>query len=212
MTHVRTPLQNEMRDYLREEVELRKQVSQIKSEPFWWRMSTRKVFSKIRERDSNAHGLLVKADELCARAQRFQAMEVDEEEIKRRESLVNKINIFNRVHKMDHKKVLDRLGISEDQVKSVKQIELSSEVKSMWEVELDSPETVEKAMARKSELIEAPVKWMRTTIVDRSLTVLEKYIVDLLREEMKIRNMISSLENQPKKWIIRDGRVQYRAW
>ena len=128
MSHDRTTLQSEMRACLREELELRRQVSQIKSEPLWWKMATIKVFSRLQERDFNAHGLLVKADELGARAHRFQAMEVDEEEIKRRESLVNKIRIYNKFYTMDHKKIMDSLEISEEQVKSVKQVAVKSEV------------------------------------------------------------------------------------
>ena len=210
MSHDRTPLQSEMRACLREELELRRQVSQIKSEPLWWKMATIKVFSRLQERDFNAHGLLVKADELGARAQRFQAMGVDEEEIKRRESLVNKIRIYNKFYTMDHKKILDSLEISEEQMKSVKQVPVKSEVESFLEVELDSSDTVNKVMARKSRLMQAPVEWMRKTQIFRVRTCLEKYIDELLREEMRIRNMIASLDRQPTEWYIRNGRVQYR--
>ena len=124
ISHNRIPLQDEMHECLREEHKLHKQVSDIKNEPLLWDMRASKVTCRLPQKEfNNTDALLVKADKLWWHAQRFQVMEIDKEEIKLRESLTCKIRVYNKLHKLeDHTKIVDYLGIGDDQVKSVRQL------------------------------------------------------------------------------------------
>ena len=198
ISHNRIPLQHEMRECLREEHKLHEQVSDIKNEPLLWDMRASKVTCRLPQKEfNNTDALLVKADELWWHAQRFQVMEIDKGEIKLRESLTCKIRVYNKLHKLeDHMKIVDYLGISDDQVKSVRQLPGRGWQLSWLELVLDSPNTVNKAMAWKLGLQHVPEEWLRMCQVFRVLTCLEKYIDELKKEEKKIRIMIANREMQ----------------
>ena len=123
-------------------------------------MATIKVFSRLQERDFNAHGLLVKAESLV----RVRKGSKRWKSTRKRSNagIIGKQNqdlqqVLHNGPQKDH----DSLEISEEQVKSVKQVPVKSEVESFLEVELDGSDTVNKVMVRKSRLMQAPVEWMR---------------------------------------------------